>query len=82
MKIVPDQIRQWVPGRFIVLGTDGYGRSDTRENLRAWFGIDTPHIVAAAYTGLVQCGELEPKAATKAIRELGLDPESPDPLTA
>jgi len=82
MKIVPDQIRQWVPGRFIVLGTDGYGRSDTRENLRAWFGIDTPHIVAAAYTGLVQCGELEPKAAAKVIRELGLDPESTDPLTA
>ncbi len=82
MKQLPDMVGRWMKAPYVVLGTDGYGRSDTRENLRAWFGIDTPHIVAAAYTGLVQCGELEPKAAAKAIRELGLDPESPDPLTA
>jgi pyruvate dehydrogenase E1 component len=82
MKQLPDMVGRWMKAPYVVLGTDGYGRSDTRENLRAWFGIDTPHIVAAAYTGLVQCGELDPKAAAKAIRELGLDPESPDPLTA
>ena len=82
VKQLPDMVNRWMKAPYIVLGTDGYGRSDTRENLRAWFGIDTPHIVAAAYTGLVQCGELEPKAAAKAIRELGLDPESADPLTA
>jgi pyruvate dehydrogenase E1 component len=82
VKQLPDMVNRWMKAPYIVLGTDGYGRSDTRENLRAWFGIDTPHIVAAAYAGLVQCGELEPKAAAKAIRELGLDPESPDPLTA
>ena len=82
VKQLPDMVGRWIKAPYVVLGTDGYGRSDTRENLRAWFGIDTPHIVAAAYTGLVQCGELEPKAAAKAIRELGLDPESTDPLTA
>ena len=44
MKIVPDQIRQWVPGRFIVLGTDGYGRSDSRAQLRRHFEVDrAPH---------------------------------------
>ena len=82
VKQLPDMVGRWIKAPYVVLGTDGYGRSDTRENLRAWFGIDTPHIVAAAYTGLVQCGELEPKAAAKAIHELGLDPESTDPLTA
>jgi pyruvate dehydrogenase E1 component len=82
MKQLPDMVGRWMKAPYVVLGTDGYGRSDTRENLRAWFGIDTPHIVAAAYTGLVQCGELEPKAAAKAIRDLGIDPESTDPLTA
>ena len=78
-KQLPDMVGRWIKAPYVVLGTDGYGRSDTRENLRAWFGIDTPHIVAAAYTGLVQCGEMEPKAAAKAIRELGLDPESHGP---
>jgi pyruvate dehydrogenase E1 component len=82
MKQLPDMVGRWMKAPYVVLGTDGYGRSDTRENLRAWFGIDTPHIVAAAYTGLLQCGELEPKAAAKAIRDLGIDPESTDPLTA
>ncbi|HET7829303.1 MAG TPA: pyruvate dehydrogenase (acetyl-transferring), homodimeric type [Candidatus Limnocylindrales bacterium] len=82
IKTLPDMIARWMKAPYLVLGTDGYGRSDTRENLRAWFGIDAPHIAAAAYTGLVQCGELEPKAAAKAIKELGVDPASPDPLTA
>jgi pyruvate dehydrogenase E1 component len=82
IKALPDMVTRWMQAPYIVLGTDGFGRSDTRESLRAWFGIDAPNIAAAAYTGLVQCGELEPKAAAAAIRELGLDPDSPDPLTA
>jgi pyruvate dehydrogenase E1 component len=82
IRSLPDMVARWMKAPYLVLGTDGYGRSDTRENLRAWFGIDAPHIVAAAYTGLVQCGELEPKAAAKAIKELGVDPASTDPLTA
>ena len=82
IKSLPDMVTRWVPKPYLVLGTDGFGRSDTRENLRAFFGIDAAHIAAAAMTGLVQCGEMEPKAAAKAIRELGVDPEATDPLSA
>ncbi len=82
IKSLPDMVTRWVPAPYIVLGTDGFGRSDTRENLRAYFGIDAPHVAAAAMTGLVQCGTMNPKAAAKAIRELGVDPDARDPLTA
>jgi pyruvate dehydrogenase E1 component len=82
IKALPDMVTRWISSPYLVLGTDGFGRSDTRENLRAWFGIDAPHIAATAYTGLVQCGELDAKAAAAAIAELGVDPEATDPLTA
>ena len=82
IRSLPDMVTRWVPAPYLVLGTDGFGRSDTRENLRAWFGIDAPHIAAAALTGLVQCGEMDAKAAAKAIRALGVDPDATDPLTA
>jgi pyruvate dehydrogenase E1 component len=82
VRALPDMVSRWVTAPYLVLGTDGFGRSDTRENLRAWFGIDAPHIAATAYTGLVQCGQLDAKAAAKAITGLGVDPEATDPLTA
>ncbi len=82
MKTLPDLVAPWAPQPYIVLGTDGYGRSDTREALRAHFEIDPPNIAAAALAGLVRAGGFDPKAAAKAIRKLGLDPEAPDPLTA
>jgi pyruvate dehydrogenase E1 component len=82
MKTLPDLVAPWAPQPYIVLGTDGYGRSDTREALRAHFEIDPPNIAAAALTGLVRAGGFDPKAAAKAIHKLGLDPEAPDPLTA
>jgi pyruvate dehydrogenase E1 component len=82
IKGLPDMVTRWVAAPYLVLGTDGFGRSDTRENLRDWFGIDAPHIAATALTGLVQCGEMDAKAAAKAIRALGVDPDATDPLTA
>ncbi len=81
MKTLPDLVAPWAPQPYIVLGTDGFGRSDTREALRAHFEIDPPNIAAAALAGLVRAGGFDPKAAAKAIRKLGLDPEAPDPLT-
>ena len=78
----PTSIAPWAPQPYIVLGTDGYGRSDTRDNLRAHFEIDPPNIAAAALAGLARCGGYDPAAAAAAIRELGLDPDAPDPLTA
>ncbi len=77
---LPDMVARWLPQPYLVLGTDGFGRSDTREALRDFFEIDPPHIAAAALSGLTRCGSLDPKAAAKAIRELGLDPDAPDPL--
>jgi pyruvate dehydrogenase E1 component len=77
---VPDQVSRWVPAPYLSLGTDGFGRSDTREALRAFFEIDPPSIAAAALVGLVRCGGLPARRAAKAIRELGLDPERGAPF--
>ena len=81
VRTLPDLVAPWVPDPYIVLGTDGFGRSDTRENLRAHFEIDPPHIAAAALAGLARCGSLDPGKAAKQIRALGIDPETSDPLT-
>jgi len=81
-KTLPDLIAPWAPQPYIVLGTDGFGRSDTRDALRAHFEIDPASIAAAALAGLARCGGYDPKAAAAALAELGLDPEAPDPLTA
>ena len=80
LKALPDMVARWLPPYYVSLGTDGFGRSDTRENLRALFEIDPPHIAAATLVGLVRCGALESKVASKAIRELGLDPDKVDPV--
>jgi pyruvate dehydrogenase E1 component len=82
IKTLPDLVAPWAPQPFIVLGTDGFGRSDTRDALRAHFEIDPASIAAAALAGLARCGGYDPKAAAAALAELGLDPDAPDPLTA
>jgi pyruvate dehydrogenase E1 component len=73
-------VARWLPPHFVSLGTDGFGRSDTRENLRTLFEIDPPHIAAATMVGLARCGAIEPKAAAKALKDLGVDPAKADPL--
>jgi pyruvate dehydrogenase E1 component len=82
MKTVADQIRGWVPGRYVVLGTDGYGRSDGRAALRHHFEVDAKHIAHAALRALLDEGRLEPAALESAQARLGIDPEKPDPLYA
>lgn len=77
---VPDQVSRWVPAPYLSLGTDGFGRSDTREALRAFFEIDPPSIAAAALVGLSRCGGIPARRAAKAIRELGIDPERAAPF--
>ena len=81
MKIVPDQIQRWVPGRFISLGTDGYGRSDARKALREHFEVDRHHIAVAALKALADDGALDSKTVSQAIRKYGIDPDRPDPVT-
>jgi pyruvate dehydrogenase E1 component len=79
---VPDQIRQWVPGRYVVLGTDGYGRSDGREALRAHFEVDRRFIVLATLRALADEGVVPRSLLAEAISTLGIDVNKPNPLNS
>jgi pyruvate dehydrogenase E1 component len=79
MKIVADQIAPWLPGRLTALGTDGFGRSENREHLRRFFEVDAPSIAAAALASLARWGRFDAQRAQKAIRDLGIDPDTIDP---
>jgi pyruvate dehydrogenase E1 component len=79
MKIVPDQIAPWVPGGLTTLGTDGFGRSDTRESLRRFFEVDAASIVIATLYALAEKGQVERAVVAKAIQDLGVDPEKAYP---
>ncbi|HUL81238.1 MAG TPA: pyruvate dehydrogenase (acetyl-transferring), homodimeric type [Gammaproteobacteria bacterium] len=81
MKIVSDQIRQWVPGRYVVLGTDGFGRSDGREALRSFFEVDRKSIALAALGALADEGGVDRKTLKEAFVQLGIDPEKRNPVT-
>ena len=81
MKIVPDQIQRWVPGSFVSLGTDGYGRSDARAALRQHFEVDKRYIAVTALKALADDGVLDQKTVAKAIEKYGIDPDRPDPVT-
>jgi pyruvate dehydrogenase E1 component len=81
MRIVADQVRQWVPGRYQVLGTDGYGRSDSRAALRGFFEVDRRYVAVAALKALADDGKLDLATVRSAIEKLGIDPEKPNPVT-
>ena len=76
-----DQIREFVPGTYIVLGTDGFGRSDTRTNLRDHFEVDSRHIAVAALSALLRENGVAADIVKKAIAKLGIDPSKPSPRT-
>jgi pyruvate dehydrogenase E1 component len=80
MKSVPDQISRWIPGGLQTLGTDGFGRSDTRESLRRFFEVDAESITIAALWQLARRGQRKPAEVQQAIKELGVDPEKADPM--
>jgi pyruvate dehydrogenase E1 component len=81
MKIVPEQVARFVPGRtFVPLGTDGMGRSDTREALRDYFEIDAGHVVVAVLSALVADGKASADEVQAAIARHGLNPDALDPL--
>ncbi len=81
IKLVSDQIRPYVPGDYYCLGTDGFGRSDTREGLRRFFEVDRYYVVLTAIKALVHAGELEASMVDTALKKYGLDPEKPNPVT-
>ncbi|HEY5317538.1 MAG TPA: pyruvate dehydrogenase (acetyl-transferring), homodimeric type, partial [Solirubrobacteraceae bacterium] len=76
-----DQIRQWVPRDYRVLGTDGYGRSDYRRNLRGFFEVDRRYVALAALKSLADAGDLEPARVQEAIERYEIDPEAPIPTS-
>jgi pyruvate dehydrogenase E1 component len=82
MKSVPDLLSPWLPSRLVALGTDGFGRSDNREHLRRHFEVNAESIVGATLSKLAREGKFKPKAAQKALAELGLDTEAGDPARA
>ncbi|GMW08041.1 MAG: pyruvate dehydrogenase (acetyl-transferring), homodimeric type [Gammaproteobacteria bacterium] len=81
VRSVPDQIRSWVPGRYVTLGTDGFGRSDSRAALREHFEVTRKHVVVAALKALADDGEIEATVVDKAIGTLGIDRDRPHPVT-
>ncbi|WP_102797225.1 pyruvate dehydrogenase (acetyl-transferring), homodimeric type [Bowmanella denitrificans] len=82
MKSYADQVRAFVPGQFKVLGTDGFGRSDSRANLRRHFEVDAAYIVVASLHELAKAGKIERKAVSDAIAKFGIDAEKINPLYA
>ena len=79
MRSVPEQIAPWVPGGLFALGTEGFGRSDSRANLRRFFEVDAPMTVIAVLYSLAQRGEFPPAEVEKAIRDLQVNPEKLHP---
>jgi pyruvate dehydrogenase E1 component len=81
MKTVADQIRKWVPGPYTVLGTDGFGRSDSRAELRRFFEVDRHYVVVAALKALSDEGKIDAQTVNKAMQTFGIDPEKSNPVS-
>jgi len=82
MKAYSDQVREYVDATFVTLGTDGFGRSDTRAKLREFFEVDRRYVTVAALHGLALDGKLDAKSVAKALQQYGIDPDKPNPATA
>ncbi|HZT65621.1 MAG TPA: pyruvate dehydrogenase (acetyl-transferring), homodimeric type [Acidimicrobiales bacterium] len=80
IKAVPDQIARWVPSYYSSLGTDGWGRSDARANLRRYFEVDAAHLVVAVLAALAATGEGKAEEVSEAISRYGVDPDALDPM--
>jgi len=80
LKTLPSMVSKWMPRRLAALGTDGFGRSDGRQALRNFFEVDARFIALATLHELQQDGKIEPSIVTRAIKDLGIDPEKPNPV--
>ncbi len=81
LKVYADSIREFVPSRYVVLGTDGFGRSDNREQLRSHFEVNYKYIVVAALSALYEDGSIDVETVSKAIKQFDINPEKPSPDT-
>ncbi|MYD64693.1 MAG: pyruvate dehydrogenase (acetyl-transferring), homodimeric type, partial [Chloroflexi bacterium] len=82
MKSLPDGVAKWLPGRLVSMGTDGFGRSETREALRDFFEVDAKHIALAALYALAQEGAVDADLPERAIADLDIDPDKVNPRLA
>ncbi len=82
MSIYSDQIREYVPGRYVALGTDGFGRSDTRAKLRHFFEVDAKFIACSALKALADDGKITTKVVADAMKKYGIDQDKPAPIAS
>jgi pyruvate dehydrogenase E1 component len=82
MRTVPDQIRQWLPQSYVTLGTDGFGRSDARAELRGHFEVDRRFVALAALKALADAGQIDRKTVIAAMTKFGIDPAKTNPLNS
>ena len=80
VKALPDSISKWIPGRLVSLGTDGFGRSEGRKELRDFFEVDAKHIVLGALAGLLRESKIKPEVVEKAAAKLEINPDKLNPM--
>jgi pyruvate dehydrogenase E1 component len=81
MRALPELVAPYLHGKLLALGTDGFGRSETRPSLRRFFEVDAEHVTVAALFALAERGQLDRGVVSQAIKDLGVDPERPAPWT-
>jgi pyruvate dehydrogenase E1 component len=81
VQALANSVAPWIPGPLTTLGTDGFGRSEGRSDLRRFFEVNATHVAYAAAAALVKTGALDAKKAIELQQESGIDPESPNPAT-
>ena len=79
MKVLPESVARWIPGRLVSLGTDGFGRSENRAALRDFFEVDAKHIVLATLNALARENQVKIETVQQAVKDLGINPEKPNP---
>ena len=82
MKVLPESISQWVPRPLVALGTDGFGRSESRASLRDFFEVDAKHIVLATLNALARDQQIKLEAVQQAVKDLGINPSKPNPASS
>jgi len=81
-KVLPDSIDRWAPRRIRSLGTDGFGRSEDRAALREFFEVDARFVAVATLSELLKEGQIDAKVVQQAIKDLGINPDKPNPAVS